>query len=173
MTFALVKLDEGASAKDVCAAIRERTGLEALPRSDFSWKTMSYYLRRTSIPQNFGITIALGFIVGCAIAGQTFFSFVQENQNQYGALKAMGVTNWTIVRMVLLQAFVVGSVGFCLGQGLACLFGAATQGTQISFFMPWQVPVITAVSIVVIVLLATAVSLGRVLRLEPAIVFKG
>ena len=173
MPFVLVKMQEGASAKEVCAAIKKRTGLQALTREEFSWKTMSHYLRRTSIPQNFGITIALGFVVGCAIAGQTFYSFVQENRNQYGALKAMGVTNKTIIAMVLLQGFVVGALGFCMGLGLASLFGLATQNTQVSFFMPWHVPVLTATAIGVIVLLATIVSIRPVLKLEPAVVFQG
>jgi len=173
MPFVLAKAEAGADVKDVCAAITKRTRLQALTRNEFSWKTMGYYLQRTSIPQNFGITIALGFIVGCAIAGQTFYSFVQENQNQYGALKAMGVSNRIIVNMVLLQALVVGAIGYCLGLGLACIFGWATHDTQISFFMPWHVPVLTAGSIVVIVLLATAVSIRRVLKLEPAVVFQG
>ena len=36
-----------------------------------------------------GITVALGFIVGAAVVGQTFYIFVLENLRQFGALKAM------------------------------------------------------------------------------------
>src|ERR1700677_2364946 len=70
MTFVLVKLEDGASAKAVCAEIAARTRLLALTRDEFGWRTIDHYLKRTSIPQNFAITIMLGFVVGCAIAGQ-------------------------------------------------------------------------------------------------------
>ena len=55
--------------------------------------TIDYYLRYTGIPFNFGITALLGFLVGTAIAGQTFYNFTIENLKQFGALKAMGMTN--------------------------------------------------------------------------------
>jgi putative ABC transport system permease protein len=173
LPFVLAKGEPGLALDEVCRRIHERTGLTALTRDAFAWKTMGYYLRRTGIPMNFGITVALGFIVGCAIAGQTFYTFVLENLNQFGSLKAMGVSNLRIVGMVLIQGLVIGALGYCLGLGLASLFGVAMRNTQVSFFMPWQVPVITAGAVALIVFLASLVSVRRVLRLEPATVFQG
>jgi putative ABC transport system permease protein len=172
MPFVLAAINPGVSAKQVCARIQKQTGLFAITRDDFAWETIYYYLRRTGIPINFGITVGLGFIVGCAIAGQTFYSFVIENQNQFGALKAMGVSNRRIVRMVLIQAIVVGGIGYSLGVGLATLFGVLTQNTEISFYLPWQVLIVTAVSVALIVAVACWISIHRVLILEPAVVFR-
>lgn len=59
-------------------AIDEQTSLRALNTSDFLWMVVGYYLRNTGIPVNFGITILLGFLVGAAIAGQTFYLFTLE-----------------------------------------------------------------------------------------------
>jgi putative ABC transport system permease protein len=42
---------------------------------------------------NFGITIAIALIVGLVVSGQTFYLFTVENLRQFGALKAIGVTN--------------------------------------------------------------------------------
>src|SRR5437763_16568130 len=75
---------------------------------------------------NFGITIRLGFIVGVAIAGQTFYLFTVENLRQFGALKAMGVCNGRILRMILLQALVVGLIGYGIGMGLTATFFEST-----------------------------------------------
>ena len=47
-------------------------------------------MKYTGIPINFGIAVVLGFIVGTAIAGQTFYNFTLDNLRQFGALKAMG-----------------------------------------------------------------------------------
>ena len=172
MSFVLAAPQPGVSAGEVCARIRQQTGLNAWPREEFAWKTIGYYMKRTGIPLNFGITVVLGFIVGCAIAGQTFYTFVLENLNQFGCLKAMGVGNLRIVGMVMVQGLVAGVIGFGLGVGLASLFGAATRNTEISFFMPWHVLVGTAVAVLVIVMLSSLVSVRKVLVLEPAVVFR-
>ena len=76
-------------------------------------------IKNTGIGINFGTTILLGFIVGMAIAGQTFYLFTVENLRQFGALKAMGASTWTLARMILLQAFTVGLTGYGVGIGLA------------------------------------------------------
>jgi putative ABC transport system permease protein len=175
MSFVLARPEPGRTVDEVAGAITEQTGLLALSRDQFFWRTIGYYLRSTGIPVNFGITIALGFIVGTAIAGQTFYLFTLENLRQFGALKAMGLTNGRLVLMILLQAGVVGSVGFGLGIGVTAAFFETTKNiTHLAgFFMPWQVVVGTAAAVTMIVVLASLVSIRRVLVLEPAIVFRG
>jgi putative ABC transport system permease protein len=173
LSFVLADPAPGVDPEEVCRRIEERTGLQALTRSQFVWKTIRYYLEKTGIPVNFGITVFLGFLVGTAIAGQTFYLFTVENIRQFGALKAMGTSNWTILWMVLAQALQVGVVGYGVGVGLAALFGQAVRGgTRLSFFMPWQVLAITAAAVFVIVLLASLLSIRKVLVVDPAIVFR-
>jgi putative ABC transport system permease protein len=137
---------------------------------------MTYYLERTGIPINFGITVTLGFVVGAAIAGQTFYLFTVENLKQFGALKAMGVSNRRLVGMSLLQALVVGSVGYGLGVGGAVLYGLGigkvVRTVSPAFNMTPTILVISAAAVVVIVFAASLVSIRRVLVLEPAVVFK-
>jgi putative ABC transport system permease protein len=173
LSFVLAQPQPGLSAREVCARIEDQTGLHALSRDEFAWNTIRYYLRRTGIPINFGITVTLGFIVGCAIAGQTFYTFVLENLNQFGSLKAMGVSNLRLVGMVVLQGLVVGAIGYGLGVGLAALFGTLSRNTELSFYMPWQILVGTGAAVAAIVVLSSLVSIRKVLVLEPAIVFRG
>ena len=146
-----------------------------MSKAQFRWLTIGYYLRSTGIPVNFGITVFLGFVVGCAIAGQTFYLFTVENLKQFGALKAMGVSNPRLVGMILLQALVVGVLGYGLGMGLTALFFDSTQNMSHleGLFLPWEVMAGTAVAVLLIVVLASLVSIRRVLVLEPAIVFRG
>lgn len=176
MSFVLAQNSPDVPAAEVCDRIRAQTGLAALTRHDFAWKTINYYLKRTGIPINFGITVALGFFVGSAIAGQTFYLFTLENLKQFGALKAMGVSNLRIVGMILLQGLLVGVIGYCLGIGLAAGFGElmaiVVKTVPPAFFMPWQVPALTAVATLVIIALASIMSIRKVLVLEPAVVFK-
>ncbi|MFM8802684.1 MAG: FtsX-like permease family protein [Planctomycetia bacterium] len=175
LSFVLADPEPDVPPEEVCRRIEAETGLQAVTRQQFIWKTIRYYLAKTGIPVNFAITVLLGFVVGTAIAGQTFYLFTVENIRQFGALKAMGTSNWTILLMVLSQAVQVGIVGYGVGVGLAATFGyAIARGhSRLSFFMPWQVLVITGVAVFLIVLLASLLSIRKVLVVDPAIVFRG
>jgi putative ABC transport system permease protein len=172
LSYVLAKAVPGVSADAVARRIKSETGLLASTADDFMWKTIDYYLKYTGIPINFGITAFLGFLVGTAIAGQTFYNFTLENIKQFGALKAMGMTNGRIVLMILLQATVVGLLGYGMGVGLAALFGWKAAGTELAFFTPWLLLPITGGAIVLICILSSLLSVQRVIRLEPAIVFR-
>jgi putative ABC transport system permease protein len=175
LSYVLVKPQPGVKPIDLCRRIEAQTGLRARTSDQFRWDCIVYYLKHTGIPVNFGITIMIALIVGIVVAGQTFYLFTVENLKQFGAIKAIGVTNWRLIGMILLQAFTVGMIGFSLGTGLAAQFfnffsqQIATRG----IILMWQNVVLTGTCIILVMLLASILSLRRVLVLEPAIVFRG
>ncbi len=175
MSFVLAEPEPGTTPKELATRIHEATGLQALTRSEFGWKSIGYYMSHTGIPVNFGTTIAMAFIVGAVVAGQTFYLFTVENIRQFGALKAIGVTNGRLVSMILLQAAVVGVLGFAIGAGLTSLFFFATRNIPHlrGFYMPWQILVGTGGAVLLIIVLASLLSIRRVFVLEPAVVFRG
>ena len=129
MSFVLAKARPDAGlARGLPGDLVPHRDLLALTTDEFHWKTIWYYIRSTGIPINFGITIALGFFVGVAVAGQTFYLFTIENLKQFGNLKAMGVTNSRSVGMILLQGTVVGLMGYGIGLGLTGLFFEIDEG---------------------------------------------
>ena len=176
LSFVLVRARAGTDKRAVAERISGETGLKALIWQDFTWETIYYYIRRTGIPVNFGITVALGFIVGAAVVGQTYYIFVLENMRYFGALKAIGVANGTIVRMVLLQAMVVAGLGYAIGIGMCAAFFEFSSRTSINlrgFELPWQVAIGTAGAVFVIIVVASLASVRKVLVVDPAIVFRG
>lgn len=176
LSFVLAKAKPGVPVADVCESIQEQTGLMALSQPTFSWMTVSYYMRRTGIPVNFATTVLLGFIIGAAVAGQTFYLFTIGNLKQFGALKAMGVSNVRIFGMVLVQGAFVGVIGYGIGMGLAALVETVMSLTITTippvFYMLWQIPAGTAIAVALIMIATTFVSLHRVWVLEPAAVFR-
>jgi putative ABC transport system permease protein len=175
LSYVLVKAATGVHPQEVTRRIEAQTGLRARTTDEFRWDCIRYYLKNTGIPVNFGITIAIAVIVGTVVAGQTFYLFTLENLKQFGALKAIGVTNWRLTRMVLLQAITVGAVGFSFGTGLAALFfeitlrKIATRG----LVLMWQNVLITGGCIMLVIVIASLLSIRRVVVLEPAEVFRG
>jgi putative ABC transport system permease protein len=175
MSFVLVKAAPGQDPATLARAIQAQTGLQALTRNDFAWRSINYYLTRTGIPINFGITVFLGFLIGAVIAGQTFYLFIIENLKQFGALKAIGVHNTQLLTMVLLQAAVVGGLGYSLGIGGAATFFALTADVPAlrGFMLHGQVAAGTFAAVMVILVVASVFSIRRAMVIDPAIVFRG
>lgn len=173
LSFILVKAKPGQDPRALTERIRRSTGLAAYTQAEFQKLTYDYFMENTGIPINFGISVTLGFIVGAAIAGQTFYSFTMENLRQFGLLKAMGTSNWTLLRMILLQATVVGSIGYGLGVGLTSLFGWAMRNSILAFKFPWELLVFSGLGVTLICIFAALISIRKVIALEPAVVFKG
>ena len=173
LTFVVVHCKPGADLVKVARNIESVTGLGAKTTDEFRWSTIKFFLYNTGITINFAITILLGVIVGIAVAGQTFFTFTIENEKQFGALKAMGVSNFKLVKMVLLQAFLVGIIGWGIGVGATGIFAMRTNPRSlIAFLLTPELLVISFVVMTLTVMLAAIVSIRRVLKIEPAIVFR-
>jgi putative ABC transport system permease protein len=173
LSFVLAKVKPEEDPSVVAERIRRGTGLAAYTRDEFAQLTVEYFMNNTGIPLNFGIAVTLGFIVGTAIAGQTFYNFTLDNLRHFGALKAMGASNGTLLGMILLQALVVGVLGYGLGVGVASLFGYLLGSTELAFRLPWQLLVLSAAAITCICISSALISIRKVMQLEPAIVFKG
>ncbi|MDB6138249.1 MAG: transporter permease [Verrucomicrobiaceae bacterium] len=173
LSFVAAKVKAGEDPRVVCQRIQQVTGLMAYTPAEFKKITFFYYLKYTGMPINFLTAVALGFIVGITISGQTFYNFTLDNLRYFGTLKAMGATNPALLKMILFQAVIVGGIGYGLGVGLASAWGTLLVGrTQIAFQMPWQLLVITAGAVMFICLSAAALSIRKVTRLEPAVVFR-
>ena len=174
LSFVLVGKAQDVSPENLVERIESQTGLRARTRDEFARDGVDFIIENTGIPPNFGITVALGFIVGVAIVGLTFSLFIRDNIKQFGALKAIGVTNGTIRHMVAVQAGVVGFVGYGLGVvgTVLFIFGFSGEPTFKGFYIPWQVPLISLFAIVVIIALTGWLALRSVMKTEPAAVFR-
>jgi putative ABC transport system permease protein len=173
LSFVLVEPGAGVAPGDLARRIERETGLRASTRQEFMWSTIWWFVRNTGIPINIALIVFIGFVVGIVVSGQTFYSFVLENTRNLAALKAMGATNWTLCRMLLLQSLAVGLIGYGIGMGLVAMIGNAVLRTgKVPFLLLWQVPVAALLAVMFISALAAVLGIWRVARLEPAIVFR-
>jgi putative ABC transport system permease protein len=173
LTYVLVKVKPDQDVATVARRIEDRTGLLARTGSQFDWDTTSWVLKKTGILVNFGITIGLGVVIGLLVAGQTFYTFVLDNLRPFAALKAMGASNGTVLRMLCMQVLVVAAVGYGLGLGAAAVTGAILSRGGLAFQMAWPIPLAGGAAVLICCLLAGTLGMVRVLTLEPGIVFKG
>lgn len=172
LSFVLAKSKAGEDPKIVCRRIEEATGLAALTPDEFVRKTILYFMKYTGIPINFGVAVLLGFIIGVAIAGQTFYNFTLDNLRYFAVFKAMGAEDSLLTRMILFQSFWVGAIGWGIGVGIACLFGLLSLKTELSFRLPWWLYLMTAFGIGSICAFASWISLRKIKTVDLGIVFK-
>ncbi len=177
LSFILAKSAPGTDPKVVAKAISDRTGLQTVTADEFRWMSIVYVLANTGIPVSFGTVVILGAIIGVAIVGLTFNQFVLENIKQYAALKAIGVRNLKLLGMTLFQAGFVGVIGYGLGLGAAALFFskwvAQRSDALRGFYLLPEVAIGVAILAIFIVAASCTLSMRRVMRVDPATVFRG
>lgn len=172
LTYVLVKAQPGVDHAQLARRIAQTTGLRVLTKEQFKGETLGYWMKNTGIPINFGISVTLGFLVGAAIAGQSFYNFVRENLSRYAVLKAMGARAVVLVRMVMVQALVVGAIGYGIGVGLSAVFGSFVTDSVLAFYMAPQLLLFAGAGILIIVTLSALLGIRQVLKLDPAVVFR-
>jgi putative ABC transport system permease protein len=173
LTYILVKSNGQEAPAVLARRISNATGLGALTAEQFKEKTLQYMIHNTSIIVNFGFVVLIGFIVGAAVTGQIFYNFTLDNLRYFGVFKAMGAPDRLLRQMILLQAGTVGFIGFGLGAGLTSAFSLASSGSDLGMSLNWELLLGSGAAVLLIVLFAAFLSLRKVLKLEPAIVFKG
>jgi putative ABC transport system permease protein len=174
LTFVIAKAAPGEDPREIARRIEARTGFKARERGDFVFDNIRFIATSTGIPFNFGITVTLGVIVGVAIVGLTFSLFIRDNIKQFGALKAIGVTNGGIIRMVLTQSLWIAAIGYGLGAAFTAAFIEFTSGTSQfkGFYLPGEIMAGVALLVFTMVILTGLAAVRGVLRLEPAEVFR-
>jgi putative ABC transport system permease protein len=150
-------------------------GYLALTKDEFIGRTIDFYIFRSGFGMNLLIMTAVSFIVGLSVSGQTFYTFILENLDRFGALKAIGTTNRELVSIILFQTAFTSLTGYGLGVGLCVtLIGIA------KLRMPECAAMVTTFNLVVpflMVVVITAISsyfgVRRVLAIEPFEIFRG
>lgn len=175
ISYIVVKCQSPEDILKVQAAINDLGDIRAFTRDEFALRTIDFILKETGIGVNFGITIVLGFIVGVLLSAAVFYQFTTENLRQFAVLKALGVTGTRLTGMVLLQAMIVGLIGYGVGVGAASAFTIITRKAtaELDAMLPWQLLLGSLIAMMVCMLLASLLSLRRVLKVAPGLVFSG
>jgi len=173
-SYILVEPKSAADIPRIQAAVA-RTGYVALTRDAFVRQISNFYTFQTGIGTNLLMMSAIAFIVGLSISGQTFYSFILENLEKFGALKAIGMTSRELVLMILFQAGFVSLTGYGLGTGLcaAMIWLARARLPDYASIITYANLLLALGMVVVIAGVSSWFGVRRVLRIEPFDIFRG
>jgi putative ABC transport system permease protein len=173
VTYVLVKVAPGEDIQTVKARINALPHLAAYTSAEMSARTQSYWSSRTGVGAGFFTTAVLGIIVGFVVVGQILYSGTLQYIREYGTLKAMGARNSAVIRVILSQAMISAALGFVVGGVLAVGMKKAMAAANLTVALSPQLYAATAVVTVLMCSFAALLSIVKVLRLDPASVFKG
>jgi putative ABC transport system permease protein len=152
-----------------------KLGYVALTKDGFNSQIADYYTYKTGIGTNILLMTVISFIVGLSISGQTFYSFILENLEKFGALKAIGAKGRDLVLMILFMATFTALTGFGLGVGLVTLMISITRArlpNYAAIITFWNLGLAFAM-VVVIAAISSYFGVRRVLKIEPFDIFRG
>jgi putative ABC transport system permease protein len=152
-----------------------KLGYEALTREQFVQKITDFYTYKTGLGMNVLLMTAISFIVGLSISGQTFYTFILENLEKFGALKAIGAKGRELISMILFQASFTALIGYGLGVGLASTFMILAKlrlpdyAAQITF----NILGFAFLMVLIIAGISSYIGVRKVLQIQPFDIFRG
>jgi len=173
-SYILVKAQAGVSPKELQARLQTRvTDVDVYTTAEFSRKTRFYWMFTTGAGLAVLTAALMGLIVGVAVVAQTIYAATMDHIREYGTLKAMGATNGYLYRVLIEQAVWSAVLGYVLAMVVAHFIvqGSAKGGAVI--LMPWSMSAGMLVLAVAMCIAAALVSIHKVTRIDPAMVFRG
>jgi putative ABC transport system permease protein len=150
-------------------------GYLALTKDEFMSKISKFYMYQTGIGTNLLLMTLISFIVGLSISGQTFYTFILENIDRFGALKAIGAKSQELVSMILFLATFVALIGYGFGVGLCALLIWLARARLPDYAAMITFPNLGLAFAMVLIIAASSSYFGvrKVLRIEPFDIFRG
>ncbi len=172
LNFVLVRVAPGYTANQVAQTLRANIDTaEVITKTAFHTKIVSQLLR-DQLGISFGTSTAFGLIIGFIIVMLSMYSSVIDNLREFGTLKAIGLTNWDLMRMLAVQSVMYALVGSLIGLGLVSLMAQGISSAKLAVIVPPTLVIATPIIMTVMCLLASLLALSRVAKLEPGMVFR-
>jgi putative ABC transport system permease protein len=119
------------------------------------------------------IAAGLGLLVGVVVVAQTIYAATVDHMREYGTLKAMGATNAYIYRVIVRQAAISGLLGYAIAIVVALGVSRASLAGTTAIIIAPSLAAILFVLTLAMCIGASVVSIDKVTRIDPALVFKG
>jgi putative ABC transport system permease protein len=174
VTYFVVKLQPGADVEEVRASLARRMpNCEVLTSPAFARRTQIYWMVETGAGMTLAIAAIMGIIVGIVVVSQTIYATTMDHLKEYGTLKAIGASNRFVSSLIVRQAAWVGTIGYGLGMLASLVPVHLSESQPAVVLLPWQLAAVMFVLTIGMCIIASLTSINKVMRTEPALVFRG
>ena len=174
LSYILVRAAPGVSPHELKGRLLERiSDVDVYTTSDFSQRTRFYWMFTTGAGLAVLTAALMGLIVGVAVVAQTIYAATMDHIREYGTLKAIGATNGYLYRVLIEQAVWSAILGYALAMIIAHFIVQGSEKGGAVILMPPSMQVGMFFLAIFMCIAAALVSINKVTRLDPAMVFKG
>lgn len=172
--FIVAKAAPGHDPRKIVERLRRKlAGVDVYTSREFSNKTRLYWTIETGVGFSFMLTILISFLVGMLIVGQTIYNSTMEHIKEFGTLKALGAGNGEIYRIIFSQAFINAIVGYLLSLVVTLLSVKLYKAAGMVMVVEWWLNLSVLLLTLFMCLSAAVVSMRKIKRIDPAILFRG
>jgi putative ABC transport system permease protein len=172
--YILVKAVPGVDLFELKQRLAARVaGVDIYTATEWSQKNRQYWLFATGAGVTILMSAALGLIVGTVVVAQTIYATTMDHLREFGTLKAMGASNGYIYRVIITQATISAVLGYIPGILICCMVARMSQKGGAVIILPWQMALGLFGLTLLMCILASMISINKVMRIDPAMVFKG
>jgi putative ABC transport system permease protein len=172
-SYVLIGVAPGADPSAVKAALQaQMPDTKVMTKADFRKSIVDFLVFKQSLGVSFGTSTAFGLIVGFVIVALSMFSSVVDNIREFGTLKAIGAKNFDLAMLLVVQSVTYALMGTLLGLALVTRMAAGIRSAKLTLVLPPWLTISTVVVMTVICVIASALALLRIRKVEPAMVFR-
>lgn len=171
--YALVSVAENANQNQVIEDIESKiSNVDAQTKKEFA-ENSKKEITEIFLPIIF-VLVFICFIVGLMVISLTIYTATVEKSREYGVIKAIGAGNWQLYKTIFEQSVITGIFGYIAGTGLTYGISSLAEKLEPMFvtYVVWQDLALVLGIVVVMVITAAYVPIRRVVRIDPAVVFK-
>jgi putative ABC transport system permease protein len=172
--YILVKAADGVDHGALRQSLASRlSDVDVVTNSGFSRMTRVYWMFTTGAGIAVLLAAVLGLVVGVVVVAQTIYATTVDHIREYGTLKAMGATNQYLYGVIILQAIISAFMGYGLGMVVSVFVVRGSEQGGAAILLPAPMAVGMLGLTLAMCVGAAVVSINKVTRLDPAMVFKG
>lgn len=172
--YVLVKAKNGVDLQQIKADMQTSIkDVDVKTREEFTVKQQYYWMFGTGAGITVLIAAGLGLLVGVVIVAQTIYSATVDHLKEYGTLKAIGASNYYLYRVIITQAAISGIVGYAIGISIALFVSYKSLEGTTAIILPWELVGALFILVMGMCIFASVISINKVMRIDPAMVFKG
>jgi putative ABC transport system permease protein len=167
-SYLLARVQPGVDAEQLCAEIRRRLpDVSAMTAQQYADVSVNFWMTRTGLGLSFGAAAMLGLLVGLVMVGQTLYAMVLDRLSEYATLRAIGLGERELLRILAFQSVIVASIGIAVGMVLTVILKTLLSTPRATIEIPIMLYVGCAALIFCICLFASVLPYWRVRRIDP------
>ena len=161
VSFVMLQLEEGADI----AALDDENETITMDREEFYAASTGY----TSEINSVQMIQSLLFIISAVVIGAFFSIWTIQRTKEIGLVKALGASNWYLIKDALGQALILISAGTLVGSLMSLWLSTLIKTTDTPFMLQPEALIIGMIMLILAGLFGALMSVNRITSVDPII----